>query len=348
MSSHDVKTPKGSRSPMVENISPIEKKASKLPNMSLTNQEWTTLNNVVDSLLRGAEIDHIVASAIPKLDFVLNARLQDAITRNYSQTVTKLKYNINRLHKLSEVHGNTSSLENSLAKLSSTDLKKQYINHQKALEDMNNYYETQATKLAEKREKEEYILNKKFEEEQNQLEQEITYSLANIIYSKAIANKRTFIKLLISRNKIQEAEKQKEELQEMESREREEYMFRMNDEIVQKKHDLASRQELERQEFNIKFDDLEDRLERDRRRDVDGERQILAMIAQFNDFDTENIEEEEITEEEDDDLDHNYSAEEEYLSNIPSEQSSQFEISKKPKVAEWIPFIEDPCVPYPY
>ncbi|EAY14213.1 hypothetical protein TVAG_373460 [Trichomonas vaginalis G3] len=344
MSSREIKTPKGNRSPKVENLSPIEKKAPKIPNMSLTNQEWNTLNNVVDSLLRGAEIDHIVAAAIPKLDFVLNARLQDAITRNFTQTVTKLKYNINRLHKLSELHSAAPNLENNFSKLPSSELRKQYLNHSKALDDMNSFYDIQAAKLAERREKEEYFLNKKFEEEQNQLEQEITYSLANIIYSKSITNKRAFIKLLLSRNKIQEAEKQKEELQEMESKEREEYMFKINDEIVQKKHNLVSKQDLERQEFNIKFDDIEDRLERDRRRDVDGERQIIAIIRQYlTDDEDEQVEEEDEEEE-------MFAEEEEYdrLSTENSEESFSNQNTTKNKVAEWIPFVEDPCVPYPY
>ena len=71
-----------------------KKKANYIPNMTLTNSEWTTLNKVIDSLLAGAEIDHIVVGALPKLEYVINSRLQDALSRNINEDVEKLTYHL--------------------------------------------------------------------------------------------------------------------------------------------------------------------------------------------------------------------------------------------------------------
>jgi deoxyribodipyrimidine photolyase len=215
--------------------------------------------------------------------------------------------------------------------MNNKELRSKYLNLVKALRNLNNYYSKKSTKMGEERSEKYAELMGKCEQEERQLEQENTYALANIIYSKEIQDKRALVRNLIATNREQEAEKHKDELEKMECRERDEHMLQVHDKIVQSKTELRAKHDAAVSAFSIQWDDQEDRLERDRRRDVDGTRKSIAIVRKALTKKRLSVAEEE---EED---------EEEEATPLIFEEEEEEEGYDD---SVWVPFIDEPCFRY--
>ena len=307
--------------------------------MSFSNKEWTVLNNVVNSLLDGSEIDHAVASVLPKLEYVINVRLQDALSRNLTENAEKLSAQLEKLHKLAIASAKPEEFtREQIQNMTDKELRSKYLNLVKTLRDLNNYYTKRATKIGEERAEKHAEIIEKCEQEELQLDQENTYALANIIYSKEIQDKKALIRNLTITNRLKEAERQKDELEQMECNERDEHMFKVNDQIVKSKMELKAKHEAEISAFSIQWDDQEDRLERDRRRDVDGTRRSIAIVKKALSRRHLSINEEEEELEED--------VDEEEEEQMPLFEEEEEEEEQSENEVKWVPFIDEPCVQY--
>ena len=223
------------------------------------------------------------------------------------------------MHILSVASTNPDEYTRDLVqKMTKKELREKYLSLIRALKDLNNFYSRKATKLGEERARKHSDMIEQFAQEDHDLDKENTYSLASIIYSKEVEKKRQLVRELEKTNKTKQLERARDELDALECKERNEHMYEVNQQIVASKTALNAKHEAARQAFATKWDDQEDRLERDRRRDIDSTRRSLAIVKEY--LKQRHIK---TAEEEEEDYNEEYDSDEEVPSNTVLKQSSR-------------------------
>ena len=199
-----------------------ESKLIKSPHIS--QKEEKTLNQIVDLLLKGKRIRNIASCMIPKMDYVLNVRLQDAINRGFSQTASVLQRHIQSLNEISQMRvyfQQNNTLENDdreahseeqtrqftnqilteMMKMTVDEQKEYLLNQQKTFDEMQEFYQRRKRAIDREFNTKRSNLLIRFETEKRSLKNKFSHQMKHFHFSNIVEDKQTLISILKQRNK---------------------------------------------------------------------------------------------------------------------------------------------------
>ena len=271
-----------------------------IDNQPLSKRELKTLNMVVDSLLRGKELCHVASCVIPKLGYILNLRLQDAINRGFLQTVQILQRNIEKLEEMSKQQIETQTEEFNKSIRSAIFEKTKHVTNseinilirekEKIYQEMELFYLNRKRKITEEYQRKKFAVDAKHKMKRKEIIDAYSYKKKHFQFSKAVEDKRALISIVTERSRILQENpdfydsmscsdaminKHKKELKELILKEREAHEIKTAEEFEIKMDELDSyKKQVEQKIFNM-YHYLADDNEKCRRRDI---LQILTTI----------------------------------------------------------------------
>ena len=194
----------------------------------LSKKEEITLNKIVDLLLKGRRIRNIASCMIPKLDYILNIRLQDAINRGFHQSVSVLQRHIQNLHDISQMRTyfqnskteddinneqNSDQYEKKTLELTNkllNEMKKMNLQEQEqflqtqetVFEEMQEFYRRKRREIENDYNNKRNILLKRFRTERKELYDTFSQKKKHFKFSKTIEDKKALILILKQRNRL--------------------------------------------------------------------------------------------------------------------------------------------------
>ena len=212
----------------------MEIEIDRFSNPKITKKEEMVLNQIVDLLLKGKKIRNIASCMIPKLSYILNVRLQDAINRGFNQTVLHLQRHIEHLNQISEYrillqqeqneHINaqldpndsedyqdrslilTNKITKEMSNMTPYQQQKYLELHKHNFEEMEEFYGRRQRALDSSFNERRKDLLMRFRAERKNLYDSYTYKKKHFQFSKTVQDKKTLISILKQRNSLLESQ----------------------------------------------------------------------------------------------------------------------------------------------
>ena len=301
--------------------------------ITLSKKEASSLNKIVDQLIRDSEIDHIAIPMIAKLKYVIKKRIKDAELNGLVNTSQKLQEHLEKLEGYTKsLLNNTNENNINTDNLTNEELKNMYDIKTRSLEELQRYYAVEYVRLAKEREEAHSSLVKSFDEKNAEIDLFFNNSMQKVEYSGRVREKENYIKELASQRRYKEARDEKANLNHIKQEENYELFLGLKKEAMARKINLKEYHDKQVKELNSHWDNTEDELEKCRRIDVNTTQRILAQLR-------------EALNKRDIDVDCERPKDNEKYSGIIDETVTVRRCdADRPR---WIPFTKNSCIPYP-
>ena len=194
----------------------------------ISKKEEKTLNKIVDLLLQGKRIRNIASCMFPKLDYILNLRLQDALNRGFHQTVSVLERHIKNLNEISQMRtyfqsskiereptdgqnaeqyaNKTNELTNKILvemqKMSIQEQEQYLLQQEREFDEMEEFYRRKKREIDVDFNSKRNLLLRRFRTERKELYDTFLQKKKHFRFSKSIEDKRALILILKQRNRL--------------------------------------------------------------------------------------------------------------------------------------------------